>query len=52
MEDIISKSLVGTGGFFASLGLAQFSEVVSVIVGLATLTYMVLNIYKIIKEDE
>jgi len=52
MEDIISKSLVGTGGFLASLGLAQFSEVVSLLVGLSTLTYMVLNVYKIIKEDK
>jgi hypothetical protein len=52
MEDIINRSLVGTGGFFASLGLAQFSEVVSLIVGLATLTYMVLNIHKLLKEDE
>ena len=52
MEDIISKSLVGTGGFFASLGLAQFSEVVSLLVGLSTLIYMVLNIYNITKEDK
>jgi hypothetical protein len=52
MEDLINRSLVGTGGFFASLGLAQFSEVVSLIVGLATLTYMVLNIHKLLKEDE
>ena len=52
MEDLINRSLVGTGGFVASIGLAQFSEVVSLIVGLTTLTYMVLNIYKIIKEDK
>ena len=49
MEEVITKSLVGTGGFFATLGLAPISEVVSLLVGLATLIYMVVSIIKITK---
>jgi hypothetical protein len=49
MEEVITKSLVGTGGFFATLSLAPISEVVSLMVGLATLVYMVVSIIKITK---
>lgn len=49
MEEVITKSFVGTGGFFATLGLSQFNEFVSLAVGLATLTYMIVSIIKIIK---
>jgi len=47
MEEVITKSLVGTGGFFATLGLAPISEVVSLLVGVATLVYMIVSIIKI-----
>ena len=50
MDDIINKSFIGTSGFLASVGLAQISEIVSLIVGLATLAYMGLNIWKLVKE--
>ena len=49
MDEVIVKSLVGTGGFFATLGLAPISEVVSLMVGVATLVYMVVSIIKITK---
>ena len=49
MEDIITKSFVGTSGFFATLGLAPINEIVSLAVGLATLGYMIVSIIKITK---
>jgi hypothetical protein len=49
MDEIFTKSFVGTSGFFATLGLAKFSEFVSLAVGLATLVYMILSIIKITK---
>jgi hypothetical protein len=44
MEEVITKSLVGTGGFFATLSLymvAPISEVVSLMVGLAWRTWFI-----------
>ena len=49
MEDIIYRSTIGTGGFFATLGLAEFNEVISAAVGIATLIYMGISIYKTTK---
>lgn len=49
MEEVITKSLVGTGGFFATLSLTPISEVVSLMVGVATLIYMIVSIIKITK---
>ena len=49
MNEIIPKTLVGSAGFVASLGLAQFSEVVSLLVGIATLVYMITSIIKTYK---
>lgn len=49
MDEIFTKSFVGTSGFFATLGLSKFNEYVSLAVGLATLCYMVVSIIKIIK---
>ena len=49
MDEIITKSLVGTGGFFATLSLAPISEVVGLMVGVATLIYMIVSIIKITK---
>ena len=49
MNEVITKSLVGTGGSFATFSLTPISEVVSLMVGLATLVYMVVSIIKITK---
>ena len=49
MDEVITKSLVGTGGFFATLSLAPISEVISLLVGIATLVYMIVSIIKITK---
>jgi uncharacterized membrane-anchored protein len=49
MQDIIYKSTIGTGGFIATLGLQEINAVVSLLVGLATLGYMVSSIIKIWK---
>lgn len=46
MEEIITRSSIGTGGFLATLGLSEFNELISIAVGLATLIYMVISIYK------
>ena len=50
MEDVISRTTLGTGGFLATIGLQNINSVVSLLVGVATLTYMVLSIYKIFKK--
>lgn len=49
IEDILTRSTIGTGGFLATLGLAEFSEIVSIAVGLATFFYMIAGIYKTLK---
>ena len=49
MEEIFTKSFIGTGGFLATLGLQEINAVVSLLVGLATLGYMVSSIIKIWK---
>jgi hypothetical protein len=49
MEEIFTKSLIGTGGFLATLGLQEINSFVSLLVGLATLVYMVSSIIKIWK---
>ena len=50
MQDVISRTTLGTGGFLATVGLQQINAVISLFVGIATLTYMVLSIYKIVKK--
>ncbi len=50
MEDVISRATLGTGGFLATIGLQSINSVVSLLVGLATLAYMALSIYKILKK--
>jgi len=50
MDEIISRTTLGTGGFLATIGLQNINSVVSLLVGVATLTYMVLSIYKIVKK--
>ena len=49
MEEIFTKSFIGTGGFLATLGLQEINAFVSLLVGLATLGYMVSSIIKIWK---
>jgi len=49
MDEVIYKSFIGTGGFLATIGLAPINEVVSLMVGLATLVYMIVSIIKITK---
>jgi len=49
MNEMITKTMVGSAGFVASLGLAQFSEFVSLLVGITTLVYMISSIVKTYK---
>jgi hypothetical protein len=50
MEEIIYRSSVGVSGFIASIWLQGIDQIISLSVGLATLTFMVLSIIKIIRE--
>ena len=50
MEDIIYKSIIGTGGFIATIELAPINEVLGFCVGLATFLYMSASAIKVIKE--
>lgn len=50
MDDIITRSTIGTGGFFATLGLSNINEIVSIAVGLATFVYMVVSIIKALRK--
>ncbi len=50
MEDIIFRSVVGTGGFFATLSLTPINEILGFCVGVATLVYMTASAIKVIKE--
>lgn len=50
MPDVIYKSIVGTGGFIATFELNHYNEILGMLVGLATLVYMVASAVKIIKE--
>lgn len=47
--EIVKVSAIGSGGMFASIGLSQFSTIVSIGVGLATFTYVCAKIYFLIK---
>lgn len=49
MEEVMTKSFIGTSGFLATLGLQEINAFVSLLVGLATLGYMVVSIIKIVK---
>jgi hypothetical protein len=50
MEDIIYKSIIGTGGFIATLGLTPVNEVLGFLVGISTLVYMTVSAIKAIKD--
>ena len=50
MNDIIYRSTIGTGGFFATIELTPVNEFLGFAVGLATFTYMTVSAIKVIKE--
>ena len=50
MNDLFSRASFGTGGFLATIGLSEVNAVVSLLVGLATLVYMGLSIYKLLNK--
>jgi len=49
MESVI-RGTVGSTGFFACMGLQTINSAVSLIVGVATLVFLGLSIYKLINE--
>jgi len=50
MEDIIYKSIIGTGGFIATIELAPINEALGFCVGLATFIYMGASAIKVIRD--
>ena len=48
--DTIIRGSVAPAGFFACLELQSVNAFVSLLVGLATITFLGLSIYKLIKE--
>jgi len=50
MDEIISRTSLGLGGFLAAVGLQEINAVVSLFVGLLTLAYMGLSITKLLKK--
>lgn len=50
MEEIIYRSSVGVSGFIASIWLQGIDQLISLSVGLATLTFMILSIIKIVRD--
>lgn len=50
MEDIIYRSVVGMGGFVATMSLTPINEILGFCVGVATLVYMTASAIKVIKE--
>jgi len=50
MEELVSRASLGAGGFLATIGLSEINAVVSLFVGLATLIYMGLSIYKLLNK--
>ena len=50
MEDIVFRSIVGMGGFFATVSLTPVNELLGFCVGVATLVYMTASAIKVIKE--
>lgn len=50
MEDVVYRSSVGVSGFFATTGLQNINLFLSILVGAATLVFMILSIIKVLKE--
>ena len=50
MEELTTRVMFGSAGFFACLGLQEVNQVVSLVVGCATLIFLGLSIIKLVKE--
>jgi hypothetical protein len=50
IEDCTTRSILGISGLFATVELAQVNLVISILVGIATLTFMIVSIIKILRE--
>jgi hypothetical protein len=50
IEDCTTRTILGISGLFATVELAQVNLVISILVGIATLTFMVVSIIKILRE--
>tara|TARA_B100001093_G_scaffold501042_1_gene552229 strand:+ start:481 stop:648 length:168 start_codon:yes stop_codon:yes gene_type:complete len=50
MQEVVTRGSIGVSGFFATLGLQQVHLAISIMVGLATLTFMVLSVIKVSRE--
>jgi len=50
MMDSVIRGTVGSTGFFACMGLQTINSAVSLVVGVATLVFLGLSIYKLINE--
>lgn len=48
--DFLKQNAIGMSGFIATLGLESINGVISVVVGLATITYLVLSAAKLLKK--
>jgi len=50
MMDSVIRGTVGSTGFFACMELQSINSAVSLVVGVATLVFLGLSIFKLIKE--
>jgi len=50
MEETIYRSSIGVSGFFASVGLQDLNLILSILVGAATLVFMIVSIIKVLRE--
>jgi hypothetical protein len=50
MEELTTRVMFGSAGFFACLGLQEINQVVSLVVGCATMVFLALSIIKLLKE--
>jgi hypothetical protein len=51
LEDIMdSNAMIGMLGLVSSITLQQVSTIISIFVGIATFTYMIIRIYKELKK--
>ena len=50
MEDIIYKSIIGTGGFIATVEISPVNGTLGFCVGLSTFIYMTASAIKVIRE--
>lgn len=48
--DFIKHNAIGMSGFVATLGLESINGVISIVVGLATIAYLVLSAAKLLKK--